>query len=395
MINVLKLGYFTHSSISPSETFIYDLVKRLDNNSSIDLTYVSGQIKPVKTDIKLKVVNSGFAKHGINNSFRAFKIGQALGGRGHDFKMNFQQKKALKSLNGAKLPKFDVAFVDYGTSAVKVYKYLMNNNIPFVVNFNGYDASSALEDPAYFREINKVFIAAEYLIVPSRHLKRRLILAGCPSNKISVMPYGIDYKSIKPLSGSERYASSPSVIFLGRLTAKKNPVALLHAFSLVRKQIPECSFTIIGDGQLRSKTENLIDELELRGCLEMKGVLSREDSFPIMNKHWVYAQHSVTANSGDQEGFPVSLAEAAAHALPLVSTIHSGITENIIHNETGFLVQEHDYEDMAERIIYLLKNPEVAEKMGQSGRIHISSICDPKKRVDKIIELMYSAKNNK
>jgi DNA mismatch repair protein MutS2 len=38
---------------------------------------------------------------------------------------------------------------------------------------------------------------------------------------------------------------------------------------------------------------------------------------------------------------------------------------------------------------------EVAEKMGQSGRIHISSICDPKKRVDKIIELMYSAKNNK
>ena len=102
-------------------------------------------------------------------------------------------------------------------------------------------------------------------------------------------------------------------------------------------------------------------------------------------------QHSVTATTGDQEGFPVSLAEAAAHGLPIVSTIHSGITENVINGETGYLVQEYDYETMAEKIICLINDPALAQKLGMNGRKHILELCKPGLRTEKIKTLLYEA----
>ena len=120
----------------------------------------------------------------------------------------------------------------------------------------------------------------------------------------------------------------------------------------------------------------------------MRGVLNREESFPIMNKHWVYAQHSVTGPNGDTEGFAISLAEAALHGLPVVSTVHNGITENVLDGVTGFLVPEHDYEAMAEKIIYLIQNPDKAEYMGKAGKQHIMKICEPGRRIELIKDLL-------
>lgn len=79
----------------------------------------------------------------------------------------------------------------------------------------------------------------------------------------------------------------------------------------------------------------------------------------------------MTARSGDQEGFGISLAEAAALELPVVSTLHNGIPEQVINGETGFLVREHDYEAMAERLVHLLGTPDKAEKMGMAGSENI------------------------
>lgn len=133
----------------------------------------------------------------------------------------------------------------------------------------------------------------------------------------------------------------------------------------------------------------LIRELNLQNNIELLGAVNQDKAFFHLSRADIYAQHSVTSISGDQEGFPVSLAEAAAFSLPLVSTIHSGITENIQEGKTGFLVQEYDFETMAERIIYLIKNPKIAKQMGKAGREHILKLCKPGTRVDKITTLLF------
>jgi glycosyltransferase involved in cell wall biosynthesis len=391
----MKIGYFTHTNVSPSETFIFDLIKELNKDSSFNLEIFGGKKKHLINYIEnLSVISTGFSERGYKTSFKLFKIGQALGNeRGFLLKNQYQQKSAYKALSKTikkeELP--EVGYIDYGTSAVLCYKFLSDNNIPFIVHVHGYDITSALNDKVYKAELEKVFSKASFFIAASNYIRKLLILAGCPEEKIKVIRYGLDATKCKPMDWENRKRANPSVIFLGRLTAKKHPIALLHAFKLVKEKVPEAQLTIIGGGELETEVKKTINKLGLSNSVKMLGVLNREQSFPILNQHWVYAQHSVTAKSCDQEGFAISLAEAALHEIPVVSTYHNGIPENVIDGKTGLLVKEFDFEAMAEKIIYLIQNPEIAEKMGKAGREHIMELCEPGKRVNKIKELLYEA----
>ena len=129
-------------------------------------------------------------------------------------------------------------------------------------------------------------------------------------------------------------------------------------------------------------------ELGVANNVIFHGVVDRKKGFSLLNQANIYVQHSVTALSGDQEGFPVSLAEAALHALPIVSTIHSGITENVIDGVTGFTVQEYNYVEMASKISFLLDNASISEEMGQKGRENIINLCQEPNRFFKIKEIL-------
>ncbi|MDT0647439.1 glycosyltransferase family 4 protein [Zunongwangia sp. F260] len=392
----MKAGYFTHTNIGPSETFIYDLVKGLNAEKDIDLTFVTGhKKKPIVVDFSLNSIASGYSENNKEWSFRAYKLGQVLGGRGYYFKSEVQSKSAYKALNTNGLDNFDVAYVEYATSGVLLMQYLKEKNIPCVLHVHGYDVTAARNDPEYSKKLFELYKYCSYIVTPSEHLKRLIILQGCEADKIKVI-YPFEVSSlINPENWKNRYKNKPAITFLGRLTQKKNPIALLYAFSLVIKEYQDFQLNILGGGDLLNACKIKAKELGIEKYVFFHGVVDRTKAFDFLNNSWIYAQHSVTSNSGDQEGFPVSLAEAAAHALPLVSTIHSGITENIIEGQTGFLVQEYNYEAMAEKIIYLIKNPAIAEKMGKAGRKHIMDICSPGQRVKKIKELLLHASNQK
>jgi len=87
----------------------------------------------------------------------------------------------------------------------------------------------------------------------------------------------------------------------------------------------------------------------------------------------LFVQHSVIAPSGDSEGLPNSILEAASIGLPVVSTFHAGIPEAVRDKQTGFLVKEHDIDGMAGYMIELLTNDELAVSMGKNARKHIEN----------------------
>lgn len=381
----MKVGYFSHTTIHPSETFIYDLFTGLKEND-LDITFYSGKLSGNSS--LSDVIYTGYAEEGLNLSFLAYKFGQIQGGNGLRYKNALQNKFSYKALKRHVKELPDVAYIDYATSATLLADFLTEHKIPFVVHVHGYDITSATNDPVYLNNALEVFMKAQFVIAASHYIRKLLIMLGCPEAKIKVIRYGINVKEINPLSWEERKKVSPDVVFLGRLISKKNPIALLHTFKIVKEKVPASNLTIIGDGELKEMVQSRIKKLELNSSVNLLGVLGRDKSFPILNQHWVYAQHSVTAPSGDQEGFAISLAEAAAHQLPVVSTLHNGIPENVLDGKTGYLVKEFDFEGMAEKIIYLLKNPDVAEAMGKAGRKHIEQLCNPQKRIDDVLALL-------
>jgi glycosyltransferase involved in cell wall biosynthesis len=79
----------------------------------------------------------------------------------------------------------------------------------------------------------------------------------------------------------------------------------------------------------------------------------------------------VEAANGDSEGTPNSVMEASACGLPVVATRHAGIPDVVIHNETGYLVDERDVDAMARHMIALVDAPEQAAAMGAAGRARV------------------------
>ena len=389
---MIRLGYFSDTTlVSISQTFVADLVRDLSADPEIDVTFFSGQSQGgINVNFSVKTQLTGFAKNGKRLSDRGYNIAHMLGAQsGYRARMHIQKRIAYYCLSRQikRLP--DVAFVDFATSAVLVRDFLNDNRIPFIVHVHGYDITRTLNDPEFVKELIYVLRDATFIVAASFHMKRLLVLIGADASKIRVIRIGIDVNSIKPTSWPERLKTNPSVIFLGRLTAKKHPIALIHAFELVREAIPSARLTIIGDGPLRNEVRDRINLLNLQSSVQMLGAMPREKAFPILNLHWVYAQHSVTATSGDQEGYALSVAEAAAHGIPIVATIHNGIPEHVIDGITGYLVPEFNYEAMAEKIAFLLWNPAIAAQMGEQGRKNVERINNQKTRVRSIKQLLF------
>jgi colanic acid/amylovoran biosynthesis glycosyltransferase len=114
---------------------------------------------------------------------------------------------------------------------------------------------------------------------------------------------------------------------------------------------------------LYNKCKKLVNELELQNSVVFKGVLGQNEIASLMKTSLVFAQHSIIAPNGDMEGTPLSILEASASGLPVVSTLHGGIKEAVIHGTTGFLVEETYENDMAKYIIKLCENSEHAKEM--------------------------------
>jgi glycosyltransferase involved in cell wall biosynthesis len=79
--------------------------------------------------------------------------------------------------------------------------------------------------------------------------------------------------------------------------------------------------------------------------------------------------------------------EASACGLPIISTFHGGIQDAVIHEKTGFLVDEMDVEKMANYMIYFCKNHKQANNLGLKGREHIKENYNQITQLQKIYKL--------
>jgi colanic acid/amylovoran biosynthesis glycosyltransferase len=157
---------------------------------------------------------------------------------------------------------------------------------------------------------------------------------------------------------------------------KKGIEYAIRAVAKARERHPENRYEIIGDGPLRGALEKLVAELGLKESVILHGTKDSEFIRQRMAKAHVLILASVTADNGDQEGTPVTLMEAQASGLPVLSTRHSGIPEVVLDGKSGFLVPERDVEALAERLAFLVEHPEVCRELGACGRKHIEAQFD-------------------
>ncbi len=233
--------------------------------------------------------------------------------------------------------------------------------LPVIVTVHGFDISSwpvALGSPAHKRwlvrgkrrlDIARTFRHVDGIVAVSEAIRQRLLERGAPPDRIHVLPIGI------PLGErSDGSRKRGGALFVGRLVAKKGVADLLLAWSQLPESLRRHGLTIVGDGPLRNDLESLARRLDLD--VTFTGALSPDDVVDRMEAARVLCAPSKTAPSGDVEGLPTVLLEAAAHELPIAGYRHSGIPEAVIDGETGLLADEGDIAGLAAHVQRLLSD---------------------------------------
>jgi glycosyltransferase involved in cell wall biosynthesis len=156
---------------------------------------------------------------------------------------------------------------------------------------------------------------------------------------------------------------------------------LIRAAEIVSKQRDDVLFILGGDGTLRQTHEKLVTELGLRKKIIFTGKIAREEV------PYYYCLSKIVVVPSVQEAFGLAVSEAMACEKPVIGSNLGGIRDQIVDGQSGFLVEPKSPIKIAEKILWLLANPDESTRMGLNGRKIVEEKFNIEKRIDKVIKV--------
>ncbi len=185
----------------------------------------------------------------------------------------------------------------------------------------------------------------------SAHVSRSLIEQyGLTADRVRCVGAG---SNTSPPAGDPDY-DSRHVVFVGRDWERKGGPDLLAAFDRVRAELPDATLTVIGcRPQITAPGVRVLGEIA-------PDEVARE-----------YARSAVFCMPTLVEPFGIVFVEALTHGLPVVAT-DVGAVPDVVRSESGFLHSPHDREGIAASLLRLLDDPDLARRMGSTGRADVA-----------------------
>ncbi|MEP7106933.1 MAG: glycosyltransferase family 4 protein [Ferruginibacter sp.] len=187
--------------------------------------------------------------------------------------------------------------------------------------------------------------------------------------KFIVIPNWIDtsiYFSNRP-----EYRNQPlfarQLIYIGWIVDYKGIFDLLNAIGLIKSEICELTVSIYGSGKMINEAKELCLQLGLEDKVFFRGWANMSMKLSALSEADIYILPS------HAEGFPNALIEAMASGIPSIATDVGGVSEVIIHNETGLLVEPGKPDQLAQAILVLYKNPALRYKFSKNGKLRVEN----------------------
>jgi glycosyltransferase involved in cell wall biosynthesis len=193
----------------------------------------------------------------------------------------------------------------------------------------------------------------------------------CSPSKIKVIQLGFDLNRFHESIDQKRQQTREkfqieedelAVAIIGRLAPVKNHQLFLNSIAeIASKTSKKVKFFIVGDGDEKLAIETRIKELAL------------PDNFKIIMTSWI--KDISTFNPGMDlicltslnEGTPVSLIEAQAANIPILTTDVGGVRDVVKENVTGYVVSNNSLPEFAEKLLFLIENDSIRNEMSQNG----------------------------
>ena len=228
--------------------------------------------------------------------------------------------------------------------------------------------------------MKRLYDNASMIIAVSNNTKELVESVGVPEKQIEVVYNGVeDYMLTKEPDTAainkirKKYDIKDQdkvLITVARVLPRKGQDTVIKALPLVLEEFSNLKYLIVGEGRYKEKFTELAQELRVSENVIFTGGIKHEeavnfidlsDIFIMPNRYW----------NNKIEGLPNALIEASARGKPLIAGDHGGSKEAVRNNQTGLLVDPQSVQEVAQAIIAILKDDDLAMKMGASGREHI------------------------
>lgn len=223
------------------------------------------------------------------------------------------------------------------------------------------------------------------IVAVSEGTRRALLDQGYPADRIEVVYNGIELDGAPSSDGRLRREfglppDAPLVGEIARLAAVKGQRELIEALV----QVPEARAVLIGEdieqgGAYQTELERLAERLAVRERVVFAGY--RSDAPALL------ADLDLIVLPSSSEGLPIVLLEAMARAKPVIATPVGGTPELVVDGETGLLVPPGDPEALATAIRRLLADPELARRLGETGRERVRERFSASAQAERILAL--------
>ena len=221
-----------------------------------------------------------------------------------------------------------------------------------LINYHSGEARDHLQR---FRSAKFVLSRVDKLVVPSGYLVDVFREFGLPA---SAVPNIVDLLQFRY---RERVPLRPHLICTRGFSAYYSVDLVVKAFAEVRKEYPEASLDLVGDGPLEADIRKLVADLNLTG-VNFAGVASRQE----IGKH--YDQADIFINASWLDNMPLSVIEAFAAGTPVVTTSPECMPYLVQHERTGLLSPVGDEKELAANVIRLLRDSALAAGLAQNAR---------------------------
>lgn len=249
------------------------------------------------------------------------------------------------------------------------------NHIPLYLLAHGRDVNRSI--PLTWRMKQWIVLrGAAKVFCNSSYTADAAIKRGVRPERIAVVNPGVSADACDGCS-AEQYALARQqlgltgrkvILTIGRLVERKGHAKIVEALPVVRNEVPDVLYVIVGDGPCLAAVEKRVKELALEDCVRFEGYVSDEAKPSYYDAADVFAMPSREMPDGDVEGFGMVFLEANAHGKPVVGGRSGGVGDAIDHGRSGFLVDPLNVEEIAAGITPLLKDGNVARRMGEWGR---------------------------
>jgi glycosyltransferase involved in cell wall biosynthesis len=204
------------------------------------------------------------------------------------------------------------------------------------------------------------------LVAISESTRTELLSHGCRQENIFLVPCAVNHVAYRQLPGVLR--TKLMIGYVGRIKKYKSVDHLLRAFAIVLKILPDAKLVIIGEGDGKPAFEQLSHELQIHHATTFTGFLPLEEKVRLLN------QMQVVVNTSAKEGWGLTVTEANACGVPAVASDVPGLRDAVKDDETGLLYEYGNIEQLAEKILLLLRDEHLRSRLMKGALEYAQSL---------------------